>query len=277
MNKCITGFSGRKGDKQYAAIGTEFVLNKKQLNILFDDAIDELEITYDVYFNIERYRPRCIHTMQRLLSDRIEGEKILVLGSNEKPFTMMCEKLGFRAEGFSLNPAANNAHENENKTESPATEIIKNMKDDFDIIICDDILQNIQYPQDMLLLLKEHVRPGGVIMLTTPNVARGTSRMWLLSGRNIYPPPSVSETLEGEVLCLTPYREYTLHELERLVTDTGLELIQSEFIIGKNVNANMWPPMPVKEYFLQTLFLAVQRIAAPLRSYLFVAARNPHE
>ena len=264
----------RKGDKQCAAIGTEFVLNKKQLNSLFDDAIDELEITYDVYFDIERYRPRCVHTMHRLLSSRIEGGKVLVLGSNEKPFTMMCEKLGFCAEGFSFNPTANNVNENENRTASSATEIIKDMKGDFDIIICDDILQNIQYPQDMLILLKEHIRPGGMLMLTTPNVARGTSRMWLLSGRNIYPLPSVSETQEGEVLRLIPYREYTLNEIERLVKDTGLELMQSEFIIGKNVNANMWPPMPVKEYFLQTIFLVVQKIAAPLRSYLFVAARN---
>ena len=250
-------------------------MNKKQLNSLFDDAIDELEITYDVYFKIERYRPRCVHTMHRLLSSGIEGGKVLVFGSNEKPFTMMCEKLGFRAEGFSFDPIENNVRENENRTTPSATEIIKNMKDDFDIIICDDILQNIQYPQDMLILLKEHVLPGGMLMLTTPNVARGTSRMWLLSGRNIYPLPSVSETEEGEVLQLIPYREYTLRELERLIADTGLELMQSEFIIGKNVNANMWPPMPVKEYFLQTLFLAIQKIAAPLRSYLFVAARNP--
>ncbi|MCC7202146.1 MAG: methyltransferase domain-containing protein [Nitrospirae bacterium] len=250
-------------------------MNKKQLNSLFDDAIDELEITYDVYFGIERYRPRCVHTMHRLLSSRIEGGKVLVLGSNEKPFTMMCEKLGFRAEGFSFRPTTNNVHEDENSTASSETELIKNMKGDFDIIICDDILQNIQYPQDMLILLKEHLRPGGLLMLTTPNVARGTSRLWLLSGRNIYPTPSVSETEEGEVLRLIPYREYTLREIERLVTDIGLERLQSEFIIGKNVNANMWPPMPVKEYLLQTLFLAVQKIAAPLRSYLFVAARNP--
>ncbi len=249
----------RKEDKQ-----SSFVMNKKQLNSLFDDAIDELEITYDDYFKIERYRPRCVHTMHRLLSSGIEGGKVLVFGSNEKPFTMMCEKLSFSAEGFSFDPTA-----------SSAAEIIKNMKDDFDIIICDDILQHLQYPQDMLMRLKEHVRPGGILMLTTPNVARGTSRMWLLSGRNIYPLPSVSETEEGEVQRLMRYREYTLRELERLVTVIGLELIQSEFIIGKNVNANMWPPMPVKEYFLQTLFFAIQKIAAPLRSYLFVAARNP--
>jgi len=251
-------------------------MNKKELNSLFDDAIDELEITYDVYFNIERYRPRCVHTMHRLLSSGLEGGKVLVLGSDEKPFTMMCSKLGFHADGISFNPSANNVTENENRTASSVTEIIKNIKDDFDIIICDDILQYIQYPQEMLILLKGHLRPGGLLMLTTPNVARGTSRLWLLSGRNIYPLPSVSETEEGEVMHLIPYREYTLLELKRLVTDAGLELRESEFIIGKNVNANMWPPMPVKEYLLQTLFRAVQKVAPPLRSYLFVAARNSY-
>lgn len=250
-------------------------MNNKQLNTLFDDAIDELEITYDVYFKIERYRPRCVHAMRWLLSTGFERGKVLVLGTDEKPFTMMCDKLGFQAEGISFNPSANGVTENEKRTESSVTEIVRNIKDDFDVIICDDILQYIQYPQELLLLLKERVRPGGRLMLTTPNVARGTSRLWLLRGGNIYPLPSVSETEEGEVLQLLPYREYTLRELEKLAADTGLELLQSEFIIGKNVNANMWPPMPVKEYLLQTLFIAVQKVAAPLRSYLFVAARNP--
>ncbi|HLA01053.1 MAG TPA: methyltransferase domain-containing protein [Thermodesulfovibrionales bacterium] len=250
-------------------------MNKKELNSLFDDAIDELEITYDVYFNIERYRPRCVHTMHRLLSSGLEGGKVLVLGSDEKPFTMMCSKLGFHADGISFNQSASDVTENENRTASSVTEIIKNIKDDFDIIICDDILQYIQYPQEMLILLKGHLRPGGLLMLTTPNVARGTSRLWLLSGRNIYPLPSVSETEEGEILRLIPYREYTLRELEKLVTGMGMELMQSEFIIGKSVNANMWPPMPVKEYLLQTFFLAVQKVVAPLRNYLFAAARNP--
>jgi len=105
-------------------------MNKKELNSLFDDAIDELEITYDVYFNIERYRPRCVHTMHRLLSSGLEGGKVLVLGSDEKPFTMMCSKLGFHADGISFNPSANNVTENENRTASSVTEIIKNIKDD---------------------------------------------------------------------------------------------------------------------------------------------------
>jgi hypothetical protein len=253
----------------------EFIMNKKRLNSLFDDAIDELEITYDVYFEIDSYRPRSVHAMHRLLTDGIDGGNVLVFGSNEKPFTMVCEKLGFHAEGFSFNPTENRIKEHENRTVSSANEIIKNMKGNFDIIICDDILQNIQYPKDMLILLKEHIRPGGILMLSTPNVARGTSRMRLMGGSNIYPLPSVSETEEGEILRLIPYREYTLRELEMLVIDIGLELMQSEFIIGKNVNANVWPPMPVREYFLQTIFLTVQKIVPPFRNYLFVAARNP--
>jgi hypothetical protein len=59
------------------------------------------------------------------------------------------------------------------------------------------------------------------------------------------------------------------------VKNIGFGLIKSEFIVGMSVKANTWPPLPVKEYFLQTIFLAIQKIAAPLRTYLFVAARKP--
>jgi hypothetical protein len=83
------------------------------------------------------------------------------------------------------------------------------------------------------------------------------------------------ELEEGDGLRLIPYREYTLYELETLLKDTELEFIQSEFIIGSNVNANRWPPMPVKEYLLQLIFLGIQKIAVPLRGYLFVAVRRP--
>jgi SAM-dependent methyltransferase len=246
-------------------------INKKALNSFFDDAIDELEITYDAYFEIELYRPRCVHTVNRLLSSGIRDGKVMVLGSNEKPFSMLLEKLGYQVESFSL--PLNYHKEGACETAFAIIQKIRNSQSEYDIIICDDILQHLPSPADTLSVMKDHVRPGGVLTVTTPNIARGTSRLRLLTGRNVYPFPN--ESLETNTQRLMPYREYTLRELELLVRNGGFELIQKEFIIGTYVNANRWPPMPVKEYFLQKLFLFVQKIVAPFRNYLFVTGRRP--
>jgi hypothetical protein len=249
-------------------------MNRKALNSLFDDAIDELEITYDVYFEIERYRRRSVHIADRLLSKGTRQGKVLVLGSNEKPFAMMLDKLGFQAEGFSLHQKLEYDNKNEGATMSSVLREIRDLQSEYDIIICDDVLQRLVSPSDTLKMLRDHLRPGGVLMVTTPNMARGTARLRLLTGKNICQPVACDESPEDEDKQIMPYREYTLRELEMLVKDAGLELTESEFIIGMNVNANIWPPMPVKEYFFQKLFLAVQKIAPPLRNYLYAAGRR---
>jgi SAM-dependent methyltransferase len=254
-------------------------IDKKSLNRYFDDAIDELEITYDVYFEIERYRRRCLHTVNRILSGGFNQGKALVFGSNALPFAMLSKKLGFEVEAISLRQTSENNRENPSETVSSAIHPTNGLQDEYDIIICDDILQHFASPTATLALLKNQIRPGGVLMVTTPNVARGSMRLRLLVGKNVYPWPddhlALKELDNDENQQPRPYREYTLHELELLIESVGFELIQSEFIIGKSVNANIWPPLPLKEYFLQRIFQIVQMIVASFRSYLFVSARRP--
>jgi SAM-dependent methyltransferase len=251
------------------------IFKKKALNHLFDDAIDELEVNFDIYFEIERYRPRCVHILNRMLYSGMSKGNVLVLGSNEKPFTMLLNKMGFQAEGFSFHRPLTDEKVDTIGKGSVDFQVIRNLRGEYDTIICDDILQHVESPTEIFEILKDHLRPGGVLMVTTPNIARGTSRLRLVSGRNIYPWPFGGESTNGYVQRLFPYREYTLCELDTLVKNIGFGLIKSEFIVGMSVKANTWPPLPVKEYFLQTIFLAIQRLAAPLRTYLFVAARKP--
>jgi len=251
------------------------IFDKKALNHLFDDAIDELEVTFDIYFEIERYRPRCVHTVNRMLYSGMRKGNVLVLGSDEKPFTILLNKMGFQAEGLSFHRMMKDERVDTIGKGFVDLQVIRNLQGKYDTIICDDILQHVESPTELFEILKDRLRPGGVLIVTTPNIARGTSRLRLVSGRNIYPWPFGGESPNGDVQRLLPYREYTLYELDSLVKNIGFGLIKSEFIVGMSVKANTWPPLPVKEYFLQTLFLAIQKIAAPLRTFLFVAARKP--
>jgi SAM-dependent methyltransferase len=217
--------------------------------------------------------------MNRLLSNGIKQGKVLIFGSNGKPFAMLVEKLGFQVDDFNRHKTLKDEKENESETLSSAIQKIKDLEGEYEIIICDDIFQHLASPTATLKMLKDLLRPGGVLTITTPNIARGATRLWLLFGKNIYPWLDDhfvrTESPDDSIQQVLPYREYTLSELEFIVRDVELELIHSEFIIGKSVNANMWPPMPVKEYFLQKLFLVVQKMVSPFRNYLFVAGRKP--
>jgi SAM-dependent methyltransferase len=255
------------------------IMKKKSIDRLFDDAIDDLDITYDEYFEIERFRPRSVHIVHRLLPNGIRDRKVLVLCSNEIPFSMLFQKVGFHVENFYSSGTENDEKENVRETGDAMIQMIRKLKSVYDVICCDDILQILESPSEVLKCLKKKLRPGGVLTISTPNVARCITRLRLLAGRNVYPWPgdhfSGEENFEGHNKRLMPYREYTLRELEMLLNSNGFELMQSEFIIGKSVNANMWPPMPVKEYFLQKIFIVIQKLAAPLRSYLYVAGQKP--
>jgi SAM-dependent methyltransferase len=270
--------------REYVSMGEETRLNatdrkmifeKKAVNRLFDDAIDELEVTFDIYFEIERYRPRCVHVVNRMFFSGMKEGNVLVLGSDERPFTMLLRKMGFQAEGLSFHPVIHDEKGSAIQEGSAVVQAIRNVQGKYDTIICDDVLQHIESPPEIFEILNDRLKPGGVLMVTTPNVARGTSRLRLVAGRNVYPWPFGGESPNGHVQRLLPYREYTLSELNTFVKNIGFGLIKSEFIIGMSVKANTWPPLPVKEYFLQIIFLAIQKIAAPLRTFLFVAARKP--
>lgn len=100
----------------------------------------------------------------------------------------------------------------------------------FDVVLCCEILEHLQH--DPLAALREiHrvLRPGGALIVTTPNVARLENVARLLAGENVYDPYSG----------YGPYgrhnREYTLGELRRLLEHAGFAV---EIAFTADVHAN---------------------------------------
>ena len=88
--------------------------------------------------------------------------------------------------------------------------------DEFDLVIFAEIIEHLlNDPCSVLREIKRVLKPGGTLILTTPNVARLENVARLISGANIYDPYSG----------YGPYgrhnREYNLHELEQLLKFEG--------------------------------------------------------
>ena len=89
----------------------------------------------------------------------------------------------------------------------------------FDLVLCCEIIEHLLMdPAAVIRKIKRVLKPGGTLILTTPNVSRLENVSRMISGTNIYDPYSG----------YGPYgrhnREYNKHELHLLLTYLGFEI-----------------------------------------------------
>ena len=86
----------------------------------------------------------------------------------------------------------------------------------FDLIIAADVLEHLREPTRCLRQALDLLRPGGVVVLSIPNVGHGDLRLALLDGQFEYS--------EIGLLDRTHVQLFTRSSLERLVHDAGLQV-----------------------------------------------------
>jgi len=133
--------------------------------------------------------------------------------------------------------------------------------DSFDVVLfCEMIEHMLMDPMATLRQIHRVLKPGGTLILTTPNVARIDNVLRLLHGANLYDPYSG----------YGPYgrhnREYTRHELHRLLDFAGFEVESSMTADGHQSDATKWE-------FYDAAASLIEYRKADLGHYLFVRAR----
>jgi SAM-dependent methyltransferase len=132
--------------------------------------------------------------------------------------------------------------------------------DSFDVVLFCEVIEHLQ--MDPVVALREiHrvLKPGGVLVVTTPNVCRLDNVAAMVDGRNIYDPYSG----------FGPYgrhnREYTLHDLYRLLAFVG-------FQFDVAFTADGHAPNPERRARYAEVYPLVEYRSADLGQYLFVRA-----
>lgn len=82
----------------------------------------------------------------------------------------LAKQLGWQAMGVEIDPAAVRAARTQYLNVLEGTyEKLDDYKQEFDCIVCFHVLEHVYNPQDMLIKLKEALKPGGTLLLSLPN------------------------------------------------------------------------------------------------------------
>jgi 2-polyprenyl-3-methyl-5-hydroxy-6-metoxy-1,4-benzoquinol methylase len=96
--------------------------------------------------------------------------------------------------------------------------------DEFDIVILAEVLEHIPVsPIDTLKGIHATLKPGGTVVLTTPNLLRLSNRIRMLTGKALFAPFSPEALVMGHV------REYTLSEVANYATRAGFDVLKCEY------------------------------------------------
>jgi SAM-dependent methyltransferase len=110
----------------------------------------------------------------------------------------------------------------------------------FDAIVCSHVLEHLREPKRLLSLLREHLVPGGSLVVALPNLLFWKQRVRLLRGNFKY--------TDGGLMDSTHLRFFDWDTARRLLTDSGFSLV--------NATAEGVCPLPVVRRVLPRCFAA---------------------
>ena len=97
----------------------------------------------------------------------------------------------------------------------------------FDAVMCAGVIEHMPHtPRPLLETLNAILKPGGVLLLDTPNLGYLYRRLQLLDGESIFPP--IEHQYFTEIPFEGHHREYTVREVEWLLGQAGHSILELE-------------------------------------------------
>lgn len=238
------------------------------------------EMAAYVHADIERF----VHTLS-LAPEKIRG-KALEIGANPYFMTLLFRKFRPEIEFSLVNYFGGDMHKAVQRVSFPGFDAdpqeidlayqnanlelatLPFEENSFDMVLFCEVLEHLTVdPLHAMRELKRVLKPGGRLILTTPNAARIENVSAFVEGRNIYDPYSKYGAYGRH------NREYTRHELIQLLNHCGFE---TETCYTANVHDDI-PPSGSHAQTINAAIRAVTHRCHDLGQYLFTASINRHE
>jgi 2-polyprenyl-3-methyl-5-hydroxy-6-metoxy-1,4-benzoquinol methylase len=174
--------------------------------------------------------------VQRALSERVApGARVLDVGSYFGNFGLACQAMGFRVDaidsysqyGAALAPCV--------ALQRGAGIVVHDFADTgydlsklgasvYDAVVCAGVIEHIPHtPRHLLEALTAILKPGGVLLLDTPNLGYLYKRLALLEGNSIFAP--IAQQYFTDLPFEGHHREYTIAEIDWMLRAAGQEIL----------------------------------------------------
>jgi 2-polyprenyl-3-methyl-5-hydroxy-6-metoxy-1,4-benzoquinol methylase len=196
---------------------------QERASLLLDEVQRELRnLGPKIVEYFETSQPRYEYTLSLAIEQ--DGGRVLDVGCSPGHLSMALVKAGFEVQGLDLNQIwlAKYAPGWPERLRITRTNLEQDPlpfpSESFDLVIFTEVLEHIAITDPCVILgeMRRVLRPGGRMLLSTPNVANLGNVVALIHGENVFWPP---EIFYGSVD--RHNREYTPGELLRLIEKAG--------------------------------------------------------
>lgn len=191
---------------------------------------------WDAYLRLSAIR--VLHLARRALAFVPPGGRVLDLGAYFGNFSLALQRFGFRVEALDAYASYRGALDGVRALleregigvldlEAAGWQLENIPAGSYEMVVCAGVIEHIPHtPRLLLEAINRVLTPGGTLLLDTPNLAYLYTREKLARGESIF--PSISAQYETELPFEGHHREYTVSEIEWMLSHIGHELLAVE-------------------------------------------------
>jgi 2-polyprenyl-3-methyl-5-hydroxy-6-metoxy-1,4-benzoquinol methylase len=191
--------------------------DRSALQLLQECAVD---VDADGYVALQATPYRGHHLLaEAVLANTRPGDRVLEGGVSSGYFAELLLRAGCRVDGIELDPVAAERARRvcERVVVGDLQHIdVEELGGPYDLLLFGDTLEHVPDPVAVLRALATKLRPGGTLVVSTPNVANWAVRLSLLAGRFRY--------TDRGILDRTHLRFYTRSTLVEMLEQAGFRV-----------------------------------------------------